>query len=288
MAIRKYHIGCTGWALKKWTGNFFTDDAKPEDYLSQYAEVFNAVEGNTTFYQIPSAETVKRWGKATPDGFKFCFKFHRSITHEQRLHKVKDTALRFIETFEPIAERLGPFHIQLPKQFSADEFKKLEIFVELLPPAFSYVLEVRHQDFYNRGNKEHRLNLLLESYNIDRVIFDARKLHNMKAKEESVRKAQQKKPDNPIRFNSTGSRPFIRFVGANNVINNESYLKEWAIVLADWIKVGLHPYIFTHSPDKVSQPKLARRFHQLLSELIELKPMPLWPVDRQDEQLDLF
>src|SRR5699024_12794407 len=43
---------------------------------------------------------------------------------------------------------------------------------------------------------------------------------------------------------------------------------------------SLFPYttLFrSHSPDKVSQPKLARRFHQLLSELIELKPMPLWP-----------
>src|SRR5699024_5226297 len=109
-----------------------------------------------------------------------------------RLHKVKDTALRFIETFEPIAERLGPFHIQLPKQLSADEFKKLEIFAELLPPAFSYVLEVRHQDFYSRANDEYRLNLLLASYNIDRGIFDTRKLHSRNAKEESVSKAQQK------------------------------------------------------------------------------------------------
>jgi uncharacterized protein YecE (DUF72 family) len=77
-------------------------------------------------------------------------------------------------------------------------------------------------------------------------------------------------------------------VGANDVINNEPYLKEWAIIIADWIKEGLHPYIFTHSPDKVSQPTIARRFHQLLSELIEINPMPAWPVDRQSEQLDLF
>ena len=288
MGITKYHIGCTGWALKDWVGAFFTDDAKPNDFLSQYASVFNAVEGNTTFYNIPSQQTIKKWGKATPDGFKFCFKFHRSITHERRLHSVEDEVLHFLEAFDPIANRLGPFHIQLPKQFSPDEFEKLETLVELLPSAYSYALEVRHPDFFDHGNKEHRLNRLLKSYNIDRVIFDTRKLHSMKVQDASIHEAQKKKPKVPVRFENTGSRPFVRFVGANDVLNNESYLKEWAIVIADWIKEGLHPYIFTHSPDKVSQPPIARKFHRLLSELIDMEPMPAWPIDRQDEQLDLF
>lgn len=288
MGITKYHIGCTGWALKDWVGTFFSDDAKPDEYLSQYASVFNAVEGNTTFYNIPDDKTIKKWGKATPDGFKFCFKFHRSITHERRLHEVGDEVQQFLEAFEPIADHLGPFHIQLPKQFSPDEFQKLESLVELLPSAYSYALEVRHPDFFDQGNKEHRLNRLLKSYNIDRVIFDTRKLHSMEAKDASIREAQQKKPKVPVRFENTGSRPFVRFVGANDVLNNESYLKEWAIVIADWIKEGLHPYIFTHSPDKVSQPLIARKFHQLLSDLIEMELMSPWPVDRQDEQLDLF
>lgn len=288
MAIRKYHIGCTGWALKDWIGNFFTDDAKQSQFLSQYASVFNAVEGNTTFYHIPKTETIKKWGKETPDGFKFCFKFHQSITHERRLSNVEDQVRRFLETFDPIADRLGPFHIQLPAQFSPEEFPKLEALVQTLPSAYSYAVEVRHPEFFDHGNKENRLNRLLQSYNIDRVIFDTRKLHSMKKNDPTIRQAQKKKPKVPVRFDNTGSRPFVRFVGANDALNNESYLKEWAIVIADWIKEGLHPYIFTHSPDKVSQPPIARKFHQLLSELIDMESMPAWPVDRQDEQLDLF
>ncbi|SHF77031.1 Uncharacterized conserved protein YecE, DUF72 family [Fodinibius roseus] len=288
MAITKYHIGCTGWSLKDWVGNFFTDDAKQRDFLSQYASVFNAVEGNTTFYNIPSEETIKKWARATPDGFKFCFKFHRSITHGRRLNDVEDEVMRFLEVFDPIADRLGPFHIQLPPQFSPGEFVRLERLVRLLPSVYSYAVEVRHPDFYDHGNRENRLNRLLQSYHIDRVIFDTRKLHSMKKEEASIREAQKKKPNVPVRFENTGSRPFVRFVGANDVLNNEPYLKEWAIVIADWIKEGLHPYIFTHSPDKVSQPPIARKFHQLLAELIEINPMPPWPVERQNEQLGLF
>lgn len=288
MAITKYHIGCTGWSLKEWVGSFFTDDAKPDDFLSQYASVFNSVEGNTTFYSIPDEQTVKSWGKKTPDGFKFCFKFHRSLTHEHRLHNVHDEVMRFLETFDPIADRLGPFHIQLSPAFSPDEFDKLEELLSYLPQAYTYALEVRHPDFYDHGKIEHRLNRLLRGYSINRVVFDTRKLHSMKSSDSSILEAQKKKPKIPVRFETTASRPFVRFVGANDALNNEPYLKEWAIMVADWIKEGLHPYIFTHAPAPKNQPPIARSFHQILSELIEMNPMPAWPVERQDEQLNLF
>ncbi len=288
MGIRKYHLGCTGWSLKDWVGNFFTDDAKPDDFLKQYSSVFNGVEGNTTFYNIPSKDTLIKWRQATPDGFKFCFKFHRSITHEKRLDDVEDDIRNFIDTFDPITDRLGPFHIQLPPNFSPDEFLRLENVVSLLPSSYHYAVEVRHPDFFNHGREEHRLNRLLKSYSIDRVIFDTRKLHTMKSQESSVLEAKKKKPKVPVRFDNTAARPFVRFVGSNDPVGNEPYLKEWAIVVADWIKEGLHPYVFIYTPDKVSQPKNARRFHQLLSDLVEIDPMPAWPVDRQDKQMNLF
>lgn len=287
MAIKKYHIGCTGWSLKGWVGNFFTDDAKQNDFLKQYSSVFNSVEGNTTFYNIPSKSTVQKWGRTTPDGFKFCFKFHRSITHKKQLHDTGDDILRFLETFDPIAHRLGPFMIQLPAGFSPKQFSHLEKVVNMLPSSYSYALEVRHPEFYE-GRAEMRLNRLLKSYNIDRIIFDTRKLHSMKSEEPSILQAKRKKPNCPVRFNNTGSRPFIRFVGSNDPVGNESYLKEWAIIVADWIKEGLHPYFFPHSPDKISQPAIARKFHQLLSDLIDMDPMPAWPKERQNEQMNLF
>ncbi|NGP87334.1 DUF72 domain-containing protein [Fodinibius halophilus] len=288
MSIRKYHLGCTVWSLRDWVGNFFTDDAKQREYLKQYSSVFNAVEGNTSFYNIPSKDTIEKWGRETPDIFKFCFKFHRSITHQKQLQGVEDDVKRFLETFDPISDRLGPFFIQLPPQFSPQQFSRLEQLLKILPSAYRYAVEVRHPDFFDHGREEHRLNRLLKTYSINRVIFDTRKLHEMKSNESSVLEAKKKKPQVPVRFVNTASRPIVRFVGSNDPIANKSYLKEWAIVVADWIKEGLHPYVFTHSPDKVSQPPIAKLFHQLLSDLIEMDPMPAWPVDRQDKQMDLF
>lgn len=288
MAITKYNIGCTVWSLDDWVGNFFSDDAKQDNYLPQYASVFNAVEGNTTFYHLPKASTVEKWGADTPNGFKFCFKFHRSITHDKRLSNTEDDILHFLEVFDPIADRLGPFHIQLPPKFSPGELPKLEATLSMLPNTYGYCVEVRHPDFFDHGRNEHRLNRLLKSFNVDRVIFDTRKLHAMDSMDATIKEAQRKKPNLPVRFETTGSRPFIRFVGANDPLNNEPYLKEWAIIVADWIKEGFHPYIFTHAPDKKCQPPIARKFHQILEGLIDMNPMPAWPVERQDEQLDLF
>ncbi len=287
-AIKKYHLGCTGWSMKEWKGNFYTGDAKPADFLRQYATVFNSVEGNTTFYSTPSPDTVKKWADSVPEDFKFCFKFHQSITHQKQLKNAKDDILRFLETFESISGRLSPFMIQLSPEFSFGQFDDLEKTLAVLPATHSYAVEVRHLDFFDKGKKENRFNRLLESYDVDRIIFDTRKLHSIKPDDKAVKEAQQKKPKVPVRFTATGSRPIVRYVGANDVLNNETYLKEWAIVVADWVKEGKHPYVFTHAPDRIGQPSIARKFHQILSEFIDLNPFPSLPAEQQKNQQELF
>jgi uncharacterized protein YecE (DUF72 family) len=288
MPITKYHLGCTEWSQKGWRGSFFRSDARQSEFLSQYASVFNTVEGNTTFYYIPKPETINKWENEAPGGFKFCFKFHRSITHQKQLAGTKDDIFHFLERFEPMARHLGPFIIQLPPQFSVRQFSLLETTLAMLPAAYQYGVEVRHHDFFDQGKNEKKLDNLLENYQIDRIIFDTRKLFAMQPKEASIKEAQRKKPQIPARFTATASRPMVRFVGSNDPLENASYLKEWAIIIADWIKEGLHPYVFIHAPDHVSQPAIARKFHQELSSLIEMKPMPVWPSERKNKQMDLF
>ncbi|TVR15699.1 MAG: DUF72 domain-containing protein [Balneolaceae bacterium] len=288
MYIKKYHIGLTQWGFKEWTNTFFSRDAKPDQFLQQYASVFNSVEGNTTFYRVPTAETVLKWGDQVPDNFKFCFKFPQRITHYKRLKDVHDDVLSFLELFNPIRTKLGPFHIQLSSQYSFNEFDKLETLIELLPNHFTYALELRHPDYFDKSKKEHHLTSLLKSYGINRVVFDTRKLHSITMGDASIKEAQRKKPKTPIRFHSTGVHPFIRFVGANDILNNEAYLKEWAIIIADWIKDSKHPYIFIHAPNTLHAPMLARFFHEELSKLIDVSPMPEWPAERENKQLGLF
>src|SRR5436305_11605289 len=50
------------------------------DRLEWYAERFEAVELNSSFYAIPEAPTVARWHEATPAGFRFDVKLHRLLS----------------------------------------------------------------------------------------------------------------------------------------------------------------------------------------------------------------
>ena len=268
-------------------GTFYREQSKPESFLRQYASVFNTVEGNTTFYNTPSVEIVQQWEQRTPAGFKFCFKFPKEITHLKRLHNVEEEVQRFLHRLEPLRHKLGPFMVQLPESFSPKELGKLEALLSNLPKTLSYGVEVRHPDFFNHGNEEHALTSLLESFSVERIIFDTRKLFATKNEDKSIREAQKKKPKVPVRLRVAGSRPMIRFVGTNDILNNEAYLKEWAIVVADWIREGRHPYIFIHTPNQVSQPIIATHFHKLLGELIPIEPLAVWP-GKREQQLGLF
>ncbi len=106
MKSRPYYIGAPLWALKEWKGRFFTKSAKPADFLRQYAQFFNAVEGNTTFYSVPSEEMVSRWLESTPDTFRFSFKFPRTISHYHKLQHCDAEVAEFLKRLEPLGERL--------------------------------------------------------------------------------------------------------------------------------------------------------------------------------------
>lgn len=286
--MRKFHIGLTQWGYNEWVGTFFTQNAKPDSFLEQYASVFNSVEGNTTFYHTPDAETVEKWMQTVPANFKFCFKFPKLITHQKKLRDAAGDTLQFLDRFQSYRQFLGPFHIQLGPRFSFNDFNILKAFLDILPAHLSFALEVRHLDFFDKGKKENELNNLLRSHGIDRVVFDTRRLHSMKSSDPAIKRIQTRKPKMPVRFETTGPYPTVRFVGTNTVSGNEAYLKEWAIILADWIREGKHPYIFIHAPNTFHAPALARFFHEELSRLIPIQLLREWPSDRANKQLGLF
>ncbi|HEX8684145.1 MAG TPA: DUF72 domain-containing protein [Ardenticatenaceae bacterium] len=291
MTIRNYYLGCPIWGQKNWVGELFTREARPGDFLQQYASVFNTVEGNTTFYGMPTETTVARWREETPPSFRFCFKFPRVVSHNKRLVRAEAETEQFLEIMAPLGERLGPFFLQLPPSFGVEELPTLERFLARLPIEFQYAVEVRHASFFNEGPTEAALDGLLADLGVDRVCFDVRGLRAAPPDDPMTREAQEKKPDVPARFVATASRPFVRFVAHSEVEANLPLLEEWAEVVAGWIGEGRTPFVFMHAPDDFYAPRLARHFHRLLSEQVEVGTLPRWPAEEEPpptEQLALF
>ena len=285
----RYYLGCPIWGNKDWKGRFFSRDARPADFLSQYASVFDTVEGNTTFYGIPTHDTVKKWAHAVPDRFRFAFKFPRSISHDKRLSRAEAETAQFFEVLAPLGERLGPFFLQLPPNF--DDLPVLERYLAALPAEFHYAIELRHPAFYDA--LEPSLNAILRSLAMDRVVFDTRRLQAHRSDDAEIRAAQRRKPKNPVRFEAIGKYPFLRYAGHPEPEKDLDGLREWAPVVARWIIEGRTPYVFMHlAPDDERAPELARMFHdQMKQQLAALGDMPEWPAEREPPrpvQLELF
>ena len=61
------YLGCPIWTYKGWIGSLFPKGTKSGDFLFEYARRLTTVEGNTTFYAVPSLETLERWSAETPE-----------------------------------------------------------------------------------------------------------------------------------------------------------------------------------------------------------------------------
>jgi uncharacterized protein YecE (DUF72 family) len=289
-----YFLGCPIWACSRWQGSLFTKRARRDDWLKQYSQVFATVEGNSTFYGLPTRDSVQRWIETTLEPFHFALKFPRTISHDHRLLNADAETDAFLEILEILhkADRLGPSFLQLPSGFSPHHIDDLAKYLEGLPTEFPYAVEVRHPDFFDRGRNERALQHLLCDLKVDRVILDSRPLFSAPPENDSERQAQSRKPQLPVHPTATARCPMIRFIGRNDVQRTLPWIHEWAPVVAQWIIAGLTPYVFMHTPDDLHAPSLARLFHSELQKHTQrVGEMPEWPGEsgpRPGKQLALF
>ncbi|TWU57544.1 DUF72 domain-containing protein [Rubripirellula reticaptiva] len=257
-----FFLGCPVWNCPHWAGQIYPPRTPRSDWLNWYTRTFNTVEGNSTFYALPTIETSKRWADEAANGFRFSFKFPRTVSHELALHKTDREAAAFFDCLRPLADadRLGPTFLQLGPSFGPDRFDVLERFLRRLPTEWSWALELRHADWFDESVHERRVDDLLRSMQIDKVLFDSRPLYQSPPDDHIEAVSQTRKPRTPIRQTVTGRSPMLRIVGRNRPAMADAFFDEWAPTVAQWIRDGLCPYVFTHAPDDTRAPELARRF----------------------------
>ncbi|MEZ5342978.1 MAG: DUF72 domain-containing protein [Acidimicrobiales bacterium] len=269
------YVGAPMWAHKEWRGRIFPADVSANQSLEAYATWCTAVEGNTTFYATPSAESVRRWRDQTPETFRFCFKLPRTITHEHRLRNSSELVLAFLETIQPLGPRVGPVQIQLPASFSDADFGVLVQFLDSLPTSVDWALEVRHSAFFAGGAAERPLNDVLAERGINRVILDSRPLFSGPAETPAEIEAFASKPRLPVRPVATARHPIVRLIGLTDEAATEAAWAQWLPKLVDWLDAGLVPFVFVHTPDNAASPVLNRRLHAAVRALRpQLLPLP--------------
>ncbi len=161
------YIGTSGWNYNHWIDVFYPKGLPSSKWLGFYAQHFDTVEINFSFYRLPERETFEKWQKETPKDFTFAVKASRYITHLKRLRDPQDPLERMINNARGLGDKLGPILYQLPPSFKID-MERLRTFLELLPKDLKHVMEFRNPSW-----QAEEVFKLLREYSVGYCIMSA-------------------------------------------------------------------------------------------------------------------
>src|SRR5215212_322772 len=132
-------VGIGSWADPEYGGWLFPKGVKSDDRLTRYAELFDHVEVNSSYYMTPSREKIAGWVARTPAGFKFDIKLHRAFSQSPESVAQKGTLVsKLLESTRPLVDekKLGAFFLVLPPAFGPERrrLEELDVLVEKLQP----------------------------------------------------------------------------------------------------------------------------------------------------------
>jgi uncharacterized protein YecE (DUF72 family) len=167
-------VGTSSWADPGFVAEWYPKGMSARDRLAWYAERFEMVELNSSFYAVPEADTVARWVEVTPDDFTFHVKLHRLLSRHSADYKALPPELRgdagvdgkgrvhldskledalaeaILDVTRPLDEagKLGAFLLQLSPSFSprAHDLEELRPLIERLEP-HTVALELRNRNW---------------------------------------------------------------------------------------------------------------------------------------------
>ena len=176
-------VGTSSWADPGFVEEWYPPDLPARERLSWYAERFDAVEVNSTFYAVPSPRTVKRWAQETPDEFTFDVKLHRLLSRHSADLRSLPPALRedattnargrveltaaleaaladeIVQAVAPLRDKLATFLLQLSPAFEPrkHELDELAALVARLNTTAPVAIELRNRFWVTERRREETL-----------------------------------------------------------------------------------------------------------------------------------
>jgi uncharacterized protein YecE (DUF72 family) len=146
-------IGCSGWSYEDWRGVVYPTDLPARRWFEHYASLFDTVELNSTFYRLPSEETVKGWARAAPPGFVYALKLGSYGSHRMKLRNAVTWLPNHTQRAMLLGDALGPTLVQLPPRWHRD-VQRLDEFFQAAPSELRWAVEVReaswlHEDVFD-------------------------------------------------------------------------------------------------------------------------------------------
>jgi uncharacterized protein YecE (DUF72 family) len=157
--MKNVYIGCSGYSYHHWQNGAFYPP-KTGDLLQYYADHFNTLEINASFYNIPKPDSVERWGAKMHANSKLVLKSPKSFTHSRQLKLHSDGDTRdgielmkyFVEGIHKIdVNKRGPVLVQLAERSSSKLLDRVGPLAEFLNSSgLKLALEVRNTSWLVR------------------------------------------------------------------------------------------------------------------------------------------
>jgi uncharacterized protein YecE (DUF72 family) len=241
MTKGRIRIGTSGWNYDHWLGTFYPKGTRQRDLLGVYADRFDSVEINRTFYKLPTAETMAAWRAQVPAGFLFAAKASRYLTHMKKLKDPEEPIARLLGCVEHLGEKLGPLLFQLPPRWRVNP-DRLERFLAQLPDRHRYAFEFRDPAWH-----DHRILELLSRRGAAFCIFDL--------------------AGKPSPIEVTAGFVYIRLHGPGAAYQG-SYdgrtLSGWARRILRWSAAGKDVYCYFDNDEKAYAPHDALRLKEMV------------------------
>jgi len=159
-------IGTSGWQYRDWRGAVYPRDAPTREWLRLYADDFNTVEINNSFYRLPERTQFAEWANTVPADFCFAVKASRYLTHIKRLKTPAEPVARLLGAAQGLGPKLGPVLLQLPPNLRAD-CDLLDGALRRFPSNVKVAVEFRHSSWDSA-----EVDAVLEASDATRVLAD--------------------------------------------------------------------------------------------------------------------
>jgi len=306
--VAEIRIGTCSWADEALAKHFYPPGTRPAERLAYYAEHFDTVEVDSTYYRLPADEMVERWAERTPDGFVMHVKAFGLMTrHPVRLESLPtdlraeapvddkgrvdrpprefrgEVFRRFLSALQPLRShgKLGGILFQFPsyvvrKDASLDYLRWAR---EQLGDD-EMLVEFRHSSWLEEDARDETLRFL-EELGATHVVVDAPRIENAKNLVPTVLALTS--PTLYVRFHGRNASTWNKRGGSAadrfDYLYSEDELREWVQPLRELSEQAEQAYAFFNnnatSPDgrggRVAQ---AATNAKALRQLLEAEHVP--------------
>jgi uncharacterized protein YecE (DUF72 family) len=259
-----FYIGCAKWGRKEWLNMIYPQKTKEVNFLDEYVKHFNSIELNAVFYSIPNAELIRKWRikaeENASNGFLFCPKFSRTISHIKRLKDAEVPTDLYLSSIHEFGQFLGPCFLQLGDNFGPKNFDVLENYIKHLPVDLEVFVELRHEDWFSDHAARAQLFEMLARYKKGAIITDASGRRDC------------------VHMELTIPEIFIRFVGNGQEHKDSDFARidDWVVRIKIWLDKGLEKvYFFLHQHDEKDTPILANYTIEQFNKHLGAKVAPI-------------